>query len=227
MTLCCYLLGPLLIGASATVAQLTTAVYKRYNCHHYFGLTVNFQTFDDDYLRRLRDGDSQVEQHFATYFGELILLKLRRRVRTRQLMEDIRQETLCRVLKAARDKNGLADARKLGAYVCGVCHNVTLELTRGENKYEAAERDFDQRSDPTQDPDAPLIDKERRRDVQKTLAQLDDRDRNLLRAVFLEELSSDEVCRRFDVEPGYLRVLVFRAKARFRQAYTRGAGAGT
>jgi len=65
-------------------------------------LTVQFQTFDDDYLRRLRDGDSQVEQHFASYFGELILLKLRRRVRTRQLMEDIRQETLCRVLRATR-----------------------------------------------------------------------------------------------------------------------------
>jgi RNA polymerase sigma-70 factor (ECF subfamily) len=187
---------------------------------------VHFQTFDDGYLRRLRDGDSQVEQHFADYFGELILLKLRRRVRTRQLLEDIRQETLCRVLRAVREKNEVADARKLGAYVCGVCNYVTLELTRGENKYEAAERDFDELPDPTQDPDAPLIDEDRRRDVQRTLAELEDRDRNLLRAVFLEELSSGEVCRRFDVEPGYLRVLVFRAKARFRQAYTRRAGAG-
>ena len=154
---------------------------------------MQFQTFDDDYLRRLRDGDSQVEQHFASYFGELILLKLRRRVRTRQLMEDIRQETLCRVLRAAREKNEVADARKLGAYVCGVCNYVTLELTRGENKYETTERDFDERPDPTQDdPDATLIDEERRRDVQTTLAELDDRDRNLLRAVFLEELSSED-----------------------------------
>ena len=188
---------------------------------------MQFQRFDDDYLRRLRDGDSQVEQHFASYFGELIFLKLRRRVRTRQLMEDIRQETLCRVLRAAREKNEVADGRKLGAYVCGVCNFVTLELTRGENKYEAAERDFDERPNPVEcDPDASLIDEQRRRDVEKTLAELDDRDRNLLRAVFLEELSSAEVCRRFNVEPGYLRVLVFRAKARFRQAYTRRVGAG-
>ena len=67
---------------------------------------MQFQTFDEDYLRRLRDGDSQVEQHFASYFGELIQLKLRRRIRTRQLLEDIRQETLCRVLKTLRDPNG-------------------------------------------------------------------------------------------------------------------------
>ncbi len=188
---------------------------------------MQFQSFDDDYLRRLRDGDSQVEQHFASYFGELICLKLRRRVRSRQLMEDIRQETLCRVLRAAREKNEVADARKLGAYVCGVCNFVTLELTRGETKYEPAERDFDERADPSQnDPDVPLINEQRRRDVEKTLAELEDRDRNLLRAVFLDELSSNEVCRRFNVEPGYLRVLVFRAKARFRQAYTRRAGAG-
>ena len=104
---------------------------------------------------------------------------------------------------------------------------VTLELTRGENKYEAAERDFDERPDPTQDdPDASLIDDERRRDVQTTLAELEDRDRKLLSALFLEELSSEQVCRRFGVEPGYLRVLVFRAKARFQQAYTRRVGAG-
>jgi len=187
---------------------------------------VQFQTFDDDYLRRLRDGDSQVEQHFAGYFGELILLKLRRRVRTRQLMEDIRQETLCRVLRAVREKSEVADARKLGAYVCGVCNFVALELIRREVRYDAAERDFDERPDPSRDADDLLIDEQRRREVQKTLAELEDRDRNLLRAVFLEELSSDEVCRRFGVEPGYLRVLVFRAKARFRQAYTRRAGAG-
>src|SRR5207302_6997841 len=105
-----------------------------------------------------------------------------------------------------------------------VCNFVTLELTRGENKYEAADHDFDERPDPAQDdPDAPLINEQRRRDVEKTLSELEDRDRNLLRAVFLEELTSDEVCRRFNVEPGYLRVLVFRAKARFRQAYTQRA----
>ena len=185
-----------------------------------------FHSFDRDYLRRLAGHDAVVEQHFSSYFKDLLSLKLRVRIRSLQLIEDIRQETLCRVLRAAREKNEVADARKLGAYVCGVCNYVTLELTRGENKYEAAERDFDERPDPMQDdPDAPLINEERRRDVQTTLAELDDRDRDLLRAVFLEELSSDEVCRRFHVEPAYLRVLVFRAKARFRQAYTRRAGA--
>ena len=188
------------------------------------GLTVQFQTFDEAYLRRLRDGDSQVEQHFASYFGELIHLKLRRRVRSPQLIEDIRQETIYRVLRTIREKNGIEDARKLGAFVSGVCHFVTVELSRSEGRYEAPDRDFDERMDPTQGaPDIQLISDERSKQVRKILAKLDDRDRKLLRAVFLEELGSAEVCRRFQVEPDYLRVLIFRAKARFRQAYVKGA----
>jgi RNA polymerase sigma factor (sigma-70 family) len=190
-------------------------------------LTVQFRTFDEDYLRRLRKGDSQVEQHFASYFGELIHLKLRRRVRSPQLAEDIRQETILRVLRTIREKNGLADARKLGAFVSGVCHYVTVELSRSEGRYDTSDRDFDEQVDAAQgNLDARLISEERCKQVRKILAKLEDRDRKLLRAVFLEELGSSEVCRRFQVEPDYLRVLVFRAKARFKQAYVKGASAG-
>ena len=96
---------------------------------------MQFQTFDEDYLRRLRNGDAQVEQHFASYFGELIHLKLRRRVRSPQLAEDIRQETIYRVLRTIREKDGLEDARKLGAFVSGVCHYVTVELSRSEKSW--------------------------------------------------------------------------------------------
>ena len=88
---------------------------------------MQFQTFDEEYVGRLRDGDAGAEEHFAAYFGELIHLKLRRRVRTPQLVEDIRQETLCRVLRILREKGGIEDARKLGAFVSAVCHYVTAE----------------------------------------------------------------------------------------------------
>jgi RNA polymerase sigma-70 factor (ECF subfamily) len=186
---------------------------------------VQFHSFDEEYLRRLRDADSQVERHFASYFGELILLKLRRRVRSRQLLEDIQQETLLRVLKTVRDPKGIQDARKLGAFVLAVCHNVSSELNRSEGRYDPAEYDFDKQAATGQDPDVPLINEQRQRQVKKVLAKLEERDRKLLEARFLEELSPEEVCRRFDVQPDYLRVLMFRAKARFRQEFARGAGA--
>ena len=184
---------------------------------------MQFHSFDEDYLRRLRDGDSHVERHFAGYFGELIQLKLRRRVRSHQLLEDIQQETLLRVLKTVRDPKGIQDARKLGAFVLAVCHNVSAELNRSEDRYDPAEYNFDEHAATGQDPDAPLINEQRQREVKKVLAKLDERDRKLLEAKFLDELSSEEVCHRFDVQPDYLRVLLFRAKARFRQEFVHGA----
>jgi DNA-directed RNA polymerase specialized sigma24 family protein len=111
--------------------------------------------------------------------------------------------------------------------VSGVCHYVAVELSRSEGRYETPERDFDEQMDMAQgNTDTRLINEERCKQVRKILAKLDDRDRKLLRAVFLEELGSSEVCRRFQVGPDYLRVLVFRAKARFKQAYVKGASAG-
>ena len=188
---------------------------------------MQFQTFDEEYVGRLRDGDAGAEEHFAAYFSELIHLKLRRRMRTPQLVEDIRQETLCRVLRTLREKGGIEDARKLGAFVSAVCHYVTAELIRSEKRYETPTQDFEERADPGHDLDAPLINEERRRQVKKILAKLEDRDRKLLRAMFLDELDSKEICRRFQVQPDYLRVLIFRAKARFRQEYVRSAASGT
>src|SRR5437879_13545424 len=86
-----------------------------------------FHSFDEDYLRRLASGDAVVEHHFSSYFGDLLLLKLRVRVRSPQLVEDIRQETLMRVLQIVRRK-GVDHPERFGAFVSAVCNNVMLEL---------------------------------------------------------------------------------------------------
>src|SRR5438105_12319587 len=79
-------------------------------------------SFDGDYVRRLADGDPHVEEHFCAYFGELLYIKLRGRVRSTQLIEDVRQETFFRVLRNLRAK-GIDHPERLGAYVLAVCHN--------------------------------------------------------------------------------------------------------
>jgi RNA polymerase sigma-70 factor (ECF subfamily) len=46
-----------------------------------------------------------------------------------------------------------------------------------------------------------------------------ERDRDLLRAIFLEEKEKEEICREFGVDREYLRVLLHRAKERFRLSF--------
>src|SRR5438876_3302664 len=114
-----------------------------------------FYSFDRDYLRRLASCDAVVEQHFCAYFGNLLLLKLRVRIRSVQLIEDIRQETLLRVLQIVR-RNGVEHPERFSAFVSAVCNNVMLELVRGETRHERSEADFDP-FDENVDLDRPLI----------------------------------------------------------------------
>jgi len=53
---------------------------------------VQLYDFSDDYVQRLRDGDPWTEEHFVRYFNELLLIKLRNRLRSIEMIDDVRQE---------------------------------------------------------------------------------------------------------------------------------------
>jgi RNA polymerase sigma-70 factor (ECF subfamily) len=180
---------------------------------------VLFHSFDDDYIKRLAAGDAVVESHFGAYFGELLNLKLRARLRSPQLIEDIRQETLFRVLKIVRNQ-GVAYPERFGGFVSAVCNNVLMEMVRADGRQDQLEPDVEP-PDEKIDLDAPLVNEQHRRKVEKVLNQLPEKDRQLLRMVFLEERDKREICRHFGVTEDYLRVLLHRAKGRFRALYTK------
>ncbi len=178
-----------------------------------------FHSFDDDYIKRLAAGDAVVESHFGAYFGELLTLKLRVRLRSPQLIEDVRQETLLRVLKIVRNQ-GVAHPKRFGGFVCAVCNNVLMELVRADRRHDQLEPDVEP-TDQKIDLDAPLVNDQHRRQVEKVLEELPEKDRKLLRMYFLEERDKREICKHFEVADDYLRVLLHRAKARFRSMYTK------
>ena len=90
--------------------------------------------FDADYIRRLVAGDAETERHFTDYFGQLLVLKLRPRLRSAAQVEDARQETFLRVLCTLKEK-AVATAGSLGAFVNSVCNNVLFECI-GRRAYE-------------------------------------------------------------------------------------------
>ena len=181
---------------------------------------MRFYEFDDDYVRRLGAGEGAVESHFADYFGRMILVKLRCRIRSQQLIEDVRQETLARVLLIVKRK-GVRDARRLGSFVNSVCNNTLRELLRAEVRDEGRDQSGFQQSTWATDPDEPLVSEERKRQVKAVLDGLSVRDRSLLREVFLDESDKEEVCDRHGVSRQHLRVLLHRAKSRFRDEWTK------
>jgi len=172
--------------------------------------------FDDPYLKRLRDGDPSTESHFVVYFSQLLQLKLRARFLAPDVVDDLRQETFTRVLRSIRADGGIREASRLGAYVNSVCNNVLLEYYRAGHKNVPLESEHFEMPDKVINVEKQAITEETRSSVRKVLEQLPGRDRAILRAIFLEEQPKDEVCGHFGVTRDYLRVLIHRAKDKFR-----------
>jgi RNA polymerase sigma-70 factor, ECF subfamily len=182
---------------------------------------LQFFAFDAAYLERLRSGDARTEEHFVRYFGELIHLKLRSRLSSREAIEDVRQETFVRVLGLVRSPNGLREPDRLGAFVNSVCNHVLLEHYRSKNKTESFLDSDAEATLVNHDPSALslLETKDAQRIVHQIMKELTDRDRMLLQSVLLEERDKDEVCNEFGITRDYLRVLVHRAKQSFKSFY--------
>ena len=181
---------------------------------------MRFESFNEDYIQRLTDGDSAAGEHFAAYFSNALYLKLRVRLRSPQLIEDIRQETLTRVLSILRHGGAVKCPDRFGAFVHGVCTNVVRELCRGDGREDPWDETVEEPNDPaSEDPDKELVNADWQRAIQEILAGLQPKDREILSAIYLDELDKAQLCRMFKVDADYLRVLVFRAKQNFRQAY--------
>jgi RNA polymerase sigma-70 factor, ECF subfamily len=182
---------------------------------------LQFFAFDAAYLERLRSGDARTEEHFVSYFGELIQLKLRSRLNSREAIEDVRQETFVRVLGLVRSANGLREPDRLGAFVNSVCNHVLMEHYRSRSKTESYLDSDMEATLANHEPSALslLETKDAQRVVRQILTELTDRDRQLLQLVLLEERDKDEVCAELGITRDYLRVLVHRAKQSFKSFY--------
>jgi len=186
---------------------------------------LQFHAFDGPYLERLCSGDFSTEQHFVDYFSELIRLKLRSRVRSPQALEDLRQETFVRVFATLRSPARIRQPERLGAFVNSVCNNVLREHYRASARDTSVEdEDTDNLSDTSGDVLTFLTRKELDEQVHLILEDLSERDRRLLREIFLEERSKDAVCQAFGVDRDYLRVLLHRAKQSFKSLYLKSIG---
>jgi len=177
--------------------------------------------FDKSYVDRLRDGEPSTEQHFASYFGQILGIMLRARYLSPERVDDIRQETFTRVIATLRRDGGIRQPERFGAFVNSICKNVLRENTRDTYRTQALQPDQLESPGPDKivDLERALISLETKEKVRGILAELKRRDRDLLRALFMEERDKDEICRQFKVDREYLRVLLHRAKGRFRSSF--------
>jgi RNA polymerase sigma-70 factor (ECF subfamily) len=170
-------------------------------------------------VTRLVAGDPETEAHFAVYFGRFLALKLRARRLSQEMSDDVRQETLFRVLRVLRHGKGVQDPKRFGAFVNAVCNNVLLEFSHKSTRDGAVGDELPDVEDGAMLADESLITAERKKAVTGVLKSLSAKDREILRLVFFEDMAREEICRRLETDAGYVRVLLHRAKGRFEAAF--------
>jgi RNA polymerase sigma-70 factor (ECF subfamily) len=182
--------------------------------------SLQLHTFDAGYVENLCAGDGATQEHFVRYFTELLRIKLRSRLQSLHAIEDVCQETFARVFAVLRKDGGLRQPERLGAFVNSVCNHVLLESYRSTNRYDALPELPATGLDALEVVSARQI----KGKVREILLDLPQRDRLLLKAIFLDERDREEVCREFGVDREYMRVLLHRAKQEFKAEYLKRVG---
>jgi RNA polymerase sigma-70 factor (ECF subfamily) len=180
--------------------------------------------FDENYLQALARRDADAENFLIDHFSRPVQLKLRARLRSVDLVQDAHQETFLRVLRYFRAGKTLDNPASLPGFIHSVCHNVSLEFLRSHTRHSQMPENAPETVDPGHGPEAQAVTEQRRQMVAQVLEDMPEKDRELLRRVCLDEEDKDTVCRELHVDRNYLRVLLHRARNRFRIAM---ANAGT
>src|SRR5205809_666779 len=157
--------------------------------------SVEFFTFSQAYVERLREGDPSTEQHFVAYFEQLLRIKLRSRRIPPDKVEDLQQETFIRVIGVVRKEGGVRQPERFGAFVNSICNNILLEYYRTLGRNQQLDETHHEIPDKVLDLEGMMVSKQCSEQVRKILAGMPRRDRELLRALFLEERDKDSVCR--------------------------------
>lgn len=135
--------------------------------------------------------------------------------------EDVAQEALSRGIAAA-DSGRLTAEDNVGAYLHGIARHVIADIRRAQGRESLVPSSLE----PSPVPAVALrelITKEERARVRRALSRLSERDREILRLAFWDDLNSAEIASRLDEPPARIRKRKSRAVERLREAFKAGS----
>jgi RNA polymerase sigma-70 factor (ECF subfamily) len=121
------------------------------------------------------------------------------------------------VLRALRQGEGLHKPERLGAFVNSICNNVLMEYFRHKSRVVQFDENTPEPRDWGADVERNLATQQVRERVRVLIGELGPKDRGILHALFVDDREKDSVCREFGVTRSHLRVLLYRARERFRR----------
>jgi RNA polymerase sigma factor (sigma-70 family) len=174
---------------------------------------------DTELVANIRHGHSEAEATLYERYAAKVYYLALRESRSPHDAEDVRAETFLRVLQAIR-ADRLRSPEGLASFILGTTRNVLHELfqrrKQAGNTKEPAAEDLS-----TPSHEEHFLNAEVQHAIERTIARLKPRERDLLRMHFYEELPTPEIARRAGIAPERVRLVKSRALKHFREFYWR------
>ena len=179
---------------------------------------VQRKSFDAEYVRRLIHSDPETERDFVCVLRRTAGHQAAIAAACSRTDPGCYPGNLSARPAGRCAQSGIESPEALGSFVNSVCTNVLFEVYRAQSR---VAEPVEERVSGETPADTALADEEERTQVRSVLSELPEKDRKILRWLFFDERDKGEVCRVLQVDREYLRVLVHRAKQRFRTDYLR------
>lgn len=169
-------------------------------------------------VERLKRRDPDAEAQFHERFGLRVTYLARRELRSPMEADDVRSETMLRVITAVRDGK-LRVTEALPSFVLQTARNVIRERQRQSRRFVPIAEPGE-----PHEPAAPpveLPDPVARVALASALRELNARDRAFMKMHYYDDLSRDEIASRLGISEERVRLVKSRALQRFREAYQR------
>jgi RNA polymerase sigma factor (sigma-70 family) len=137
------------------------------------------------------------------------------------MVDDLSGDTIVAVMEKIAQGEP-RNAAALAAYVFQICHNKGLEaLRRLTAQRQATEVDWNLLPGSGKTPQQNVLDSELGQKVEKAFKKLPSRDRCALAGVFYDGRKRDDVCKECGVTRDQLKMILFRARQKFRREWER------
>jgi RNA polymerase sigma factor (sigma-70 family) len=181
---------------------------------------LDHMTYNADFLAKLRQRDPATCTWFALTFTPILETKLRYLFRDRGIIEDLVNETFCRVLIQV-DKDGIRDPVQFGSFVRGVCENVSLEHMRKARSTEPWPENFEPLSGQPAI-DELLADKELKEMVRNEIRKLSEEEGKLITEIYFQGKDRRGLARDRGITPSGLNVKLHRALQHLIREFRKG-----
>ena len=177
------------------------------------------QLFAADLAARIAQGDATAEHELVVRYGRGLRCLLWQITKNVELAADLYQETFLLVLEKLRASK-IEEPARLAGYMRGIAKRLVIGDTRKKAR-RATNPDSEHIATVADDgagPYSQVSDAQFARIVRRLLDELPmERDRQVLKMFYLEEIEKTEICKVLEITPAHFNRVIFRAKRRFKE----------